>query len=76
VKTEAQDLMKQIDEAFATGRLGLGCRLQAEFRKRFGRNPLPEGMAEAEPAEGPAIYVGVAGVRSGGYRRSGASRRR
>jgi hypothetical protein len=75
VKAEKEALVKQIDEAFAAEKLGLGCRLQAEYRKRFGHDPLPEGMVEAEP-EGPRMYVGFAGARTGRYRKSGASRRR
>jgi hypothetical protein len=75
VNDEQAELTRQIDEAFAAGKLGLGCRLQAEYRKRFGHDPLPEGMVEAEP-EGPRMYVGVAGARTGGYRKSGALRRR
>jgi hypothetical protein len=75
MKDEQAELTRQIDKAFAAGKLGLGCRLQAEYRKRFGHDPLPEGMVEAEP-EGPRMYVGFAGARTGGYRKSGASRRR
>ena len=75
MKDEQAELTRQIDKAFAAGKLGLGCRLQAEYRKRFGHDPLPEEMVEAEP-EGPRMYVGFAGAHTGSYRKSGASRRR
>jgi hypothetical protein len=71
---EEQEAIDAINAAFDAKDLKTGCALQREFRKRFGHDHTIYDAVQIEPEE-PAIYVGVAGARTGGYRRSGASRR-
>jgi hypothetical protein len=64
--TDVQELMAQIDAAFVTSQLSFGCRLQGEFRTRFGRDPWPAEASVVMLDERWRMWAGSAGVRSGG----------